>query len=59
MATFIFKFGREEFICQAGDQFSAMYQAGVFIDRECPVDCEYGWVPDTEGANIFRMSVGA
>lgn len=59
MDTFIFKFGRDKYICQAADATSAKLKADTFVDREYGMDQPYGWVPSSEGANIFRMSVGA
>lgn len=58
METFIFKFGQNEFICKAGDSWTAMVQANTFVDREFPLDAEFNWLPDLEGQNIFRMTVG-
>lgn len=59
MDTFIFKFGRDEYICQAADASSAMLKADNFVDREHGMNEPYGWVPSSEGGNVFRMSVGA
>ena len=59
METFIFKFGQEEFICKAASRMEAQLKADSFVDRERPMPEPYGWVPSSEGPNIFRMSVGA
>lgn len=59
METFIFKFGRTEYICYAPNRQAALLKADSFVDREYPMDMPYGWVPSREGPNIFRMSVGA
>lgn len=59
METFIFKFGQVEFICKAADRMTAMLKADQYVDHEYPMEEPYGWVPSTEGPNIFRMSVGA
>jgi hypothetical protein len=59
MDTFIFKFGQDEYICKAADATSAKLKADNFVDRERDMVEPYGWVPSSEGANIFRMSVGA
>lgn len=55
MDTFIFKFGRDEYICHASSALEATLKANNFVDM---VE-SFGWVPSSEGANIFRMSVGA
>lgn len=59
METFIFKYGQQEFICQAGSRAMAQFQADTFIAKDSPIDQPYGWVSDSEGPNIFRISMGA
>ena len=59
METFIFKFGRNEYICKARSRQEAHLKADQYVDFEFPMDEPYGWVPSSEGPNIFRMSVGA
>jgi hypothetical protein len=58
METFIFIFGIDEFICQDTGFHTAANRANNYIESECPMDDPYGWVPSSEGKNIFRMSVG-
>ena len=58
MERFIFKFGQEEYACKATSSFEAIIKARMFIDKMRPVEAEYGWVPSSEGPNIFRMSIG-
>ena len=59
MEQFIFKFGREEYLCKARSRTEAFLKADTFVDRECPQTEPYRWVASSEGPNIFRMSTGA
>lgn len=59
MATYIFKFGQDEFITQASSKQFAAYQADAFVEKHQPMDEPYGWVQDSEGPFIFHMTVGA
>jgi hypothetical protein len=58
METFVFKFGCNEFICQACCREAAMLKADQFVDTTYPMNDPYGWVK-AETGNVFRMSVGA
>lgn len=59
METFIFKFGQEEFITQAASSLMATFAANSFIAKHRDLSEPFGWVSDSEGPNVFRISMGA
>ena len=59
METFIFKFGQDEFICQAPNRGAACLKASSFVDNKRSMTEPFAWIASSEGPNIFRMTVGA
>jgi hypothetical protein len=57
---YVFLIGsQEEFLCHAPNRLAAQLKADAFVDREGLCLEPYGWVPSSQGQNVFRISVGA